>query len=96
MKVAFEVLQSTPSNEGKTFVWKLQVIELVEAFGVKKSVKRTYYIGGMPVEGVVGTKIVEDINKFEIIERPFDNPESGETMLLKWLHVKVALDRKAA
>lgn len=90
MKKVFTVISSTESNNGTTFVWKLVTAEEVTVFGVKKSVKRTYYIGGMPVAAKVGDTISEDIRKFEIVERPYDNPETGETMMLRWLHAKVA------
>lgn len=85
----FTVLGSNPSNQGKTFVWKLQVIEEVNCFGINKAVKRTYYIGGMPSEIAVGTEIKEDLNKFEIVEREFITKD-GNKIMLKWLHAKVA------
>lgn len=88
MKVAFTVVNSTPSNEGKTFVWKLEALFDVVAFGIKKSVKRTFYIGNMPEAATVGVQVEEDMAKFEIVERPFTHPESNDVMMLKWLHVK--------
>lgn len=88
MNIEFTVISSNPSNEGKTFVWKLESVFATKAFGITKSVKRTFYIGNMPVAGEIGAKIVEDINRFEIKEREYAHPETGEVMLLKWLHVK--------
>jgi hypothetical protein len=92
MKQKFIVLGCNPSNEGKTFVWKLQSTVIAEAFGIKKTVKRTYYIGGMPEEIAAGTELVEDMAKFEVTERPYDVTDdiTGEvtTIMLKWLHVK--------
>lgn len=88
MFVTFTITQSTPSNEGKTFVWKLEANFVVKAFGVEKSVRRVFYIGGMPIEGVIGSIVKEDLNNFTIVERAWPNPETGEKMLLKWLHVK--------
>lgn len=90
MKIEFEVTKCTPSNEGKTFVWTLVYTTLAKVFGIEKTVKRTYYIGGMPSEIPVGTKLSESMDRFEVKEYPFPHPESGEVMMLKWLHVKVA------
>ncbi len=93
MSSIFKVIGCNPSNEGKTFVWKLEVIVSdVLVFGIKKTVKRTYYIGGMPSEVKVNTEIKEDLAKFEIVERPYSYVEDNETVTinLKWLHVKVA------
>jgi hypothetical protein len=91
MNTLFTVVKSTPSNEGKTHVWKLEVVVSdVVVFGLKKTVKRTYYIGGMPAAGVVGKQFEEDLAKFEVVNRPFTHPDSNEEILLKWLHVKVA------
>jgi len=90
----FTVVSSNPSNEGKTHVWKLAVNGEVTVFGQKKTVKRTFYIGGMPTEAKAGTELKEDIKKFEIVERPFtleEGDNAGETIMLKWLHAKVAL-----
>lgn len=93
MKTAFQVIGSNPSNEGKTHVWKLSVTSIAKIFGIEKTVKRTYYIGGMPAAGVVDTVFHEDMDKFEIVERPFDfvgDDGVSVTVMLKWLHVKVA------
>ena len=89
MNKNFEVTKCTPSNEGKTFVWTLVVIEKTKVFGIEKLVKRTYYIGGMPQEVKVGVKFTEDLAKFDVVEREFVS-EENEKMMLKWLHVKIA------
>jgi hypothetical protein len=86
MVLEFKVAGSNPSNEGKTHVWKLIVEMAVSVFGVTKTVKRTFYIGGMPVEAKVDTVFKEDIDRFSIVERPF--AVNGETLMLKWLHAK--------
>lgn len=88
MELEFTVVGSNPSNEGKTHVWKLQTNTTVSAFGLKKNVVRTYYIGGMPAEAEKGKVIKEKLDKFEIVERAFVNPETGELVQLKWLHAK--------
>lgn len=93
MKKTFIVLGCNPSNEGKTFVWKLAVESKVSVFGVEKTVKRTYYIGGMPEQAEKGATFQENMDKFEIVERPFEvvDEQTGETttVMLKWLHAKV-------
>lgn len=83
----FKVLSS---NENKTggFVWKMEVVTEETVFGLKKSVKRTYYIGGMPQPAKIGTEFSEDLNKFTIKTYPFPHPETGEMLDLKWLHAK--------
>jgi hypothetical protein len=94
MKLTFIVLGCNPSNEGKTFVWKLGTSTEVTIFGIKKTVVRTYYIGGMPSEVTKDTKFTEDMSRFDVVERPFEvvDEQTGEanTIMLKWLHVKVA------
>ena len=87
MKVAFKVVKSTKNAKG-TFVWKLEVNTTIKAFGVEKQVKRTFYIGNMPVAGVIDSVIEEDLNRFEIREYAFAHPETGEQLMLKWLHAK--------
>lgn len=90
----FTVIKSTP-NQKNGFVWTLECITDVKAFGITKSVKRTYYIGGMPSAAVVGTVLEEDLKKFDIIERAFETGEADENgeavvIMLKWLHAKIA------
>lgn len=85
----FKVLSSTQNQKGG-FVWKLQTITPVKVFGIEKSVTRTYYIGGMPAAATVGSELKEDLNKFDITEREFAHPETGEQLMLKWLHAKVS------
>jgi hypothetical protein len=99
MKVKFTVVTCNPNKEGG-FVFKLENIEEVKAFGMIKSIKRTYYIGGMPQEVPVGTEFEEELNNFEIKERSYvidTEDEAGnskqETIWLKWLHVKSTVDK---
>jgi hypothetical protein len=94
MESIFKVVSCNPSNSGKTFVWKLEIAQTAKAFGITKTVKRTYYIGGMPQAATIGAELKEDLSKFDIVARPFtpdpsqEDPEP-ETIMLKWLHVKV-------
>lgn len=92
MNSKFKVIACNPSNEGKTFVWKLEVSATAKAFGITKTVKRTYYIGGMPSAAQIGAELEEDLSRFDIVERPYPVVDEGETkvLMLKWLHVKVA------
>lgn len=89
MKKPFIVIQSNPSNGGKTFVTKLQREIIVEdkIFGTKVK-KETYYISGSKQleKGMeVPAQHIED--NFHVVERPFENPD-GEVVQLKWLHLK--------
>jgi hypothetical protein len=68
-RTQFTVVSCTPTKEGK-FVWKLHVIHTGSAFGIIKTFKRTYYIGGMTGAVAIGHKIEEDIAKFDIVKRP--------------------------
>lgn len=91
MKTAFEVVKSTPNQTGG-FVFKLVATREGIAFGQKKTIKRTYYIGGMVSDVKVGEVIVDDLDNYEIVERAYDvvDDTTGEvtTVMLKWLHLK--------
>lgn len=88
MNTKFTVVACNPSNEGKTFVWKLSANQTAKVFGITKTIKRTYYIGGMPSQVAIGHELEEDLIRFDVVEREFEHPESGEKLMLKWLHVK--------
>jgi hypothetical protein len=107
MKVLFTVVTCKP-NQKEGFVFKLETVEDAKAFGMTKSIKRTYYIGGMPAAVNVGAQFEEELSNFEIKERAYvvdvkdedDNPvldendlPKQETIWLKWLHVKSTVDR---
>ena len=87
----FSVLSSNPSNEGKSFVTKLQHETVVEhpIFGAKTK-KETYYISGS--KQVTDKTVKLDIDKdFRVAEYPFELTEgenAGEVVMLKWLHLK--------
>jgi len=88
MKKEFTVVQSNATQKG-TFITKLVNETTVEhpIFG-KKSKKETYYISGSKQLGA-GEVISLDIEKeFNVIERPFENEENGEVVMLKWLSLK--------
>lgn len=107
MKVKFTVVTCNPNKEGG-FVFKLETIEEVKAFGMIKNIKRTYYIGGMPAAVEPGVQFEEELNNFEIKERSYvidktdenddpildvDGMPVQETIWLKWLHVKSTVDK---
>lgn len=83
----FTVIQSNPNNKGG-FVTKIQrVVSSSTVFGEKTS-KLTYYVSGskqLPVDSKVSLDIERD---WRVATYPFANPETGEIMELKWLHLK--------
>jgi hypothetical protein len=92
MKSNFEVVACNANSTGG-FVWKLAIKTVVVVFGITKTITRTYYIGGMPSAVAVGTKLEEDLHRFEVIERPFEfinDDNEKDTIMLKWLHAKAA------
>jgi hypothetical protein len=82
----FEVISSNPSNEGKTFVTKINHKVVVKTFAGDKTKSETYYISGSK-QLKVGAKVDVDLDIFNIMDHPFVNPE-GEEIMLKWLHLK--------
>lgn len=85
MKVS--VISSNPSNEGKTYVTKIQGNKTVNVLGVNKVSSITYYIS-LPEQVKVGAEFDIDLTQFNITEHPFEHPETGEIIQLKWLHIK--------
>lgn len=83
----FKVVSSNPSNEGKSFVTKLQCKTEINhpIFGVKSKTE-TYYVSGS--KQVTVPTIELDIKEFRVAEYPFLNEETGEEIMLKWLHLK--------
>jgi len=84
MKV--KVISSNPSNEGTTFVTKVQGNKTVNVLGINKVSQTTYYIS-LPEQVKVGKEFDLDLGQFNITEHPFETP-TGETIQLKWLHIK--------
>lgn len=83
----FTVITSNPSNEGKTFVTKIQGNKVVNILGINKTSQVTYYVS-LPQQVEVGKEFDVDLSQFNITEHPFDHPETGEVIQLKWLHIK--------
>lgn len=78
----YEVISSNPNQKGG-FVTKIQGNQTT-VFGAKKV---TYYVSGT-LQLTVGQQVKLDINEWKIATYPFANPETGEIMELKWLHLK--------
>jgi hypothetical protein len=85
MKVS--VISSNPSNGGKTYVTKIQGNKTVNVLGVNKVSSITYYIS-LPEQVKVGVEFDINLADFNIAEHPFEHPETGEVIQLKWLHIK--------
>ena len=83
----FEVISSNPSNEGKSFVTKLHHEETVVTVFGSKSKRETYYVSGSK-QLEVGKKVSINLEDWRIQEYPYTNESTGETMILKWLHLK--------
>ena len=83
----FTVISSNPSNEGNTFVTKIQSNKVVNVLGVNKTSQVTYYIS-LPQQVEVNKEFDVDLSQFNIVERPFESPTTGEIIQLKWLHIK--------
>ena len=82
------IVEQSNATTKETFITKLvsQIeIDLGPVLG-KKVKKETMYISTAKQAGT-GVELELDMNMFNVVERPFDHPESGEIML-KWLHLK--------
>lgn len=81
----FKVVSSNPSNEGKTFVTKLQVETTVATpFGDKQK-RETYYVSA-PKQMKEDDHVELELKEWNIVERPY-NPTGSEEFMCKWLHV---------
>lgn len=83
----FTVISSNPSNKGETHVSKLYRESTVATFVGDKIKKETLYISG-PKQLKADSKVTVDMGIFRIEERPFTNPDNGEVIMCKWLHLK--------
>lgn len=83
----FKVISSNPSNEGKTFVTKVNRSTTIKTFVGDKVKNETYYISG-PNQLKDGDDVDVDLSMFNVVEHPFENPNGGEVIQLKWLHLK--------
>ena len=83
----FKVISSNPSNEGKSFVTKINRSTVVKTFAGDKVKNETYYISGSN-QLTVDTEVEVDLGMFNVVEHPFESPATGEIIQLKWLHLK--------
>lgn len=86
-KQKFIVEQSNPNEKGG-FVTKLVSKTQVD-LGIlgKKEKKETFYISSTK-QVKPETAVELDMDMFRVAEYPFENPETGEEIMLKWLHLK--------
>lgn len=78
------------TSNGNNIIKLLQQTEVdLGVFG-KKDKKVTYYMavqaGTHQLE--VDQEVELPMDKLEVVERPFTNEETGEVIMLKWLHAK--------
>lgn len=85
----FKVLQSNEKEtEPGSFITKVQTSKEVEdALMGKKMVKRTYYFKGS-IQHTVGAELPIDLSNYNVQAHPAKNPETGEDIMLNWLHLK--------
>ena len=82
----FVVMQSNATQKG-TFITKLVAEHKVDLgpLGMKTK-KETYYIS-TEAQCATDTEIKLDMSLFNVVERPFKAEDSGEVVMLKWLHL---------
>jgi len=85
----FKVLQSNEKEtEPGLFITKVQTSKQVaDPIMGKKEVKRTYYFKGS-IQHTVGSELPIDLANYNVQEHEGLNPQTGEAIMLKWLHVK--------
>lgn len=80
-------VKSSNKNEKGGFVTKItSEVEVKTPFSMKTK-KETYYVSGTD-QLEVGSAIDVDMDMFRVQEYPFEQPDTGETIMLKWLHLK--------
>ena len=72
----FTVKSSNLNKQGR-YVIKLSADVTVFVFGQTKTIKRTFYIGGMTQSVAIGTVLEEDLSKFDITERKVAMVDDG-------------------
>jgi hypothetical protein len=88
--MSFKVAQigETTSN-GNRIVKMQHKVEVETALGTMRK-SETYYMAvkAESVKVAVGADVDLDPTQFNVTERPFSNPETGEEIMLKWLSIK--------
>ena len=85
----FKVLQSNPNQSGG-FVTKLQRTTFDDdpIFGQKKKTETYYISGSKEVEKDTEIPATAIFPKYRVEEREGVNPGTGESIMMKWLHLK--------
>lgn len=85
----FKCISCTESSNGG-FIAKLQnkVSKSINVFGVTKTTEQqsTYYIK-VDTAIPVGKEDELPLGSFKVVERPFVLEDTGEEVMLKWLHL---------
>lgn len=83
VKVASVGNKTTNGN----FIHKIVSEKKVTVLGIEKINKITYYVA-LPAAAKVGSEHEINLDLFNVVERPFEVPDTGEVIMLKWLHIK--------
>ena len=77
------------TSNGNRIVKMQNKIEVATPMGTMRR-SETYYaaVKAEAVEVEEGAEIELDLTMFNVIERPFVHPETGEEIMLKWLSLK--------
>lgn len=89
-KLLLECVSCTETKKEDGFILKLQhqsTKEMKTPFGKKvQPIQHTFYMK-VADECEVGFKAEMNLDDMRIIERDYEIPETGEIVLLKWLHL---------
>ena len=86
------VAQIGNETENGNQIVKLQrQTEIETGLGVERQ-SVTYYkaVKAGTIKVDVEDEVELDLDNYNVVERPFEHPETGEEMMLKWLHLKTA------
>ena len=87
----FTVAQvSEKATENGNLIVKLSVDELVETDLGEERRAISYYkaVKAESIKVSEGDEVELDVANYNVVERPFEHPESGDILQLKWLHLK--------
>lgn len=70
------------------FITKVQDLKKIkDPIMGEKEVKKHYYFKGT-IQHKEGAELPIDLSNYNVVEHPGINPETGDAIMLKWLHVK--------
>ena len=86
----FTVAQIGEVTENGNKIVKLSIDELVEtALGSERRAVSYYKaVEAKSLKVKEGDEVEIDLETYNTVERPFEHPESGDILMLKWLHLK--------